>query len=61
MFWAVILLLAGLGAVALELFIPSAGIIGIISACLIVAGIVVGFLDSLTTGALMLLLSLIHI
>lgn len=59
MFWAVILLLAGLGAVALELFIPSAGIIGIIAACLIVAGIVVGFLDSLTTGALMLLIAVI--
>ncbi len=59
MFWAVILLLAGLCAVALELFVPSAGIIGIIAATLIVAGIVVGFLDSLTTGALMLLIAVV--
>lgn len=59
MYWALILLLAGLCAVALELFVPSAGIIGVIAASLIVAGIVVGFLDSLTTGALMLMVAVV--
>ena len=43
MFWAVILLLAGLCAVALELFVPSAGIIGIIAATLIVRELLLGF------------------
>ena len=59
MYWALILLVAGLCAVALELFIPSAGIIGIIAATLIVAGIVVGFMESLTTGALMLMIAVV--
>ena len=59
MYWALILLLAGLCAVALELFVPSAGIIGIIAATLILSGIVVGFMDGLTTGALMLLIAVI--
>lgn len=59
MYWALILLLAGLCAVALELFVPSAGIIGIIAGTLIVAGIVVGFMDSLNTGALTLMIAVI--
>ena len=59
MYWALILLLAGLCAVALELFVPSAGIIGIIAATLIMSGIVVGFMDGLTTGALMLLIAVV--
>ena len=59
MYWALILLLAGLGVVAVELFIPSAGILGVIAATLIVSGIVVGFLDSLSTGALMLMITVV--
>lgn len=59
MYWALILLLAGLCAVALELFVPLAGLIGIIAATLIMSGIVVGFMDSLTTGALMLLIAVV--
>lgn len=59
MYWALILLTAGLCAVALELFVPSAGIIGIIAATLVISGIVVGFMDSLTTGALMLMIAVI--
>jgi len=59
MYWALLLLIAGLCAVALELFIPSAGIIGIIAATLIVAGIVVGFAESLSTGALMLMIAVV--
>lgn len=59
MYWALILLVAGLCGVALELFVPSAGIIGIIAATLIVAGIVVGFTESLTTGALMLMIAVV--
>jgi len=59
MYWALILLTAGLCAVAVELFVPSAGIIGIIAATLVMSGIVVGFMDSLTTGALMLMIAVI--
>jgi len=59
MYWALILLIAGLCAVALELFVPSAGIIGVIAATLIVAGIVVGFAESLSTGALMLMIAVV--
>ncbi len=59
MYWALFLLLGGLCLVALELFVPSAGIIGIVAATLIVGGIIVGFMDSLTTGALMLMIAVV--
>ncbi|MFT7633490.1 MAG: membrane-bound ClpP family serine protease [Mariniblastus sp.] len=59
LYWALILLAAGLLVVVVELFLPSAGILGILAGILIVSSIVVGFFDGLFSGALMLLLTVI--
>lgn len=58
-YWALLLLLSGLFVVALELFVPSAGILGVIAAALIIGGITVGFTDSLATGAMMLMIAVV--
>jgi membrane-bound ClpP family serine protease len=41
--WAILLFALGMGLACLEVFFPSAGILGFLSACSIVAAIVVGF------------------
>ncbi len=56
-YWALLLLAIGLFVVVLELFIPSAGILGFLAGGLILAAIIVGFMDDLTSGALILLLT----
>jgi membrane-bound ClpP family serine protease len=48
--WAILLLLIGLSLVVLEVFIPSGGIIGILSAVAMIAALVMAFQDSSTTG-----------
>lgn len=58
-YWALMLLIGGLFVVAIELFIPSAGILGVIAAALIIGGITLGFVDSLTTGAFMLMIAVV--
>lgn len=58
-YWALLLLFAGLFVVALELFVPSAGILGIVAAVLIISGIVLGFSVDLASGALMLLIAVV--
>ena len=58
-YWALLLLGIGLFVVVLELFLPSAGILGILAGALIVTSIVLGFMDSLKSGALILLLTVI--
>ena len=58
-YWALLLLFAGLFVVALELFVPSAGILGIVAAVLIISGIVLGFTVDLASGALMLLIAVV--
>jgi len=57
MFWAFILLGLGLAVVVLELFLPSAGILGILASVLIISAIILGFMEGLQSGALMLLLA----
>jgi membrane-bound ClpP family serine protease len=54
MFWAFILLGLGLVVVVMELFLPSAGILGILATVLILSSIVLGFTEGLKYGALML-------
>ena len=48
--WAILLLLIGLSLVVLEVFIPSGGIIGILSAVAMIAALVMAFQESSTTG-----------
>ena len=58
-YWALLLLIVGLIVVVLELFLPSAGTLGVLAGVLIIAAIVVGFRDGLKTGALILTLTVI--
>ncbi|MBL9125053.1 MAG: hypothetical protein JNG90_15555 [Planctomycetaceae bacterium] len=48
--WAALLLLLGLALVALEMFIPSGGVLGVLSALSILAAIVLAFFDGPGTG-----------
>jgi len=41
--WSVLLLVLGMGLAALEIFFPSAGVLGFLSACSILAAIILGF------------------
>lgn len=52
-----LLLAIGLVVVVAELFVPSAGFLGVVAGILIVSAIVVGFMDGLASGALVLLLT----
>lgn len=52
--YAVLLLVLGLGLAVLEIFIPSGGILGFLSACSIVAAVFVGFRQGPTVGVLIL-------
>lgn len=43
LFWSIILLLAGIGFIGLEIFVPSGGVLGILSVLAVVASLVVAF------------------
>ncbi|MFK7767435.1 MAG: NfeD family protein [Mariniblastus sp.] len=58
-YWALLLLLAGLIVVVLELFLPSAGTLGFLAGGLIIASIVMGFREGLVTGFVILLVAAI--
>jgi membrane-bound serine protease (ClpP class) len=48
--WAILLLLIGFVLVVLEVFVPSGGIIAILSAIALIAALVMAFQESATTG-----------
>ena len=52
--WAILLLAAGIGLAVLEIFFPSAGILGFLSAASIITAIVLGFQHNTTTGVIIL-------
>jgi len=54
--WAIILVAVGLAVIVIELFVPSAGLLGIVAAVLLVSGIVSAFFHSIEAGAALLLL-----
>lgn len=56
---ALILLIAGLCILALELFVPSAGLLGAFAGCLIIASVVMAFMTSWNTGQMFLLAALL--
>lgn len=56
-FWSMILVALGFAVVALELFVPSAGLLGVVAAVLFISGIITGFFHSLQTGAILLLIT----
>lgn len=52
---AIVLVTIGLFVVVLELFIPSAGMLGVLAAVLLISGVIVGFLESAVAGTFLLL------
>lgn len=56
--WAIVLLVIGLGLAALEMFVPSGGLLAFLSACAIVGSIVMGFKYSPALGFLMMVVAL---
>lgn len=51
----VLLMLAGVGLIALEVFVPSAGLLSVLAAAAIIGAIVLAFSHSLVLGTLVLL------
>ncbi len=56
-YWSIILIGLGFAVVVLELFVPSAGLLGVIAAILLISGVITAFFQGLQTGAIMLLLT----
>ncbi len=56
---ALILLIAGVCILALELFVPSAGMLGVLAGCVIIASVVMAFMTSWYTGMIFLLVALL--
>lgn len=56
---ALILLIVGLCIMALEVFVPSAGVLGLLAACLIIASVVVAFMTDSLSGMLFLVVALL--
>lgn len=51
---AILLIVVGFAVICLELFLPSAGMLGVLATLLILSGIVAAFFKSLTAGAIVL-------
>ena len=52
--WSILLIVAGLIVIAIELFVPSAGLLGILAGSLIIGGIVAAFMQNLIVGSIVL-------
>jgi membrane-bound serine protease (ClpP class) len=61
LFWALIFIGLAMLVVFVELFIPSAGILGILAAGLAITGVVMAFRSSVETGAIFLLIVLLAV
>ena len=55
LFWAVLLLLLGIGCLVLEMFVPSGGLLGILAALSIVGAIALAFMSGPIQGLVMTL------
>ncbi len=58
-YWSILLIGIGFVVVFLELFVPSAGTLGVLAGILLVSGIVVAFFHSLQAGAIVLLVTVL--
>ncbi len=56
--WSLLLLVAALGLIALEIFIPSGGVLGILAALAVVASLAVAFTDGIMTGTIMMVVTI---
>ncbi len=52
--WSILLLILGLALALMEVFFPSAGVLGFLAACSIVGAIVLGFMEGPVAGLLVL-------
>lgn len=59
--WAIILLALGLGIAALEVFIPSGGVLAFLSLAALVGSIVLAFLSGIGTGITILAIAVIGV
>jgi membrane-bound serine protease (ClpP class) len=59
--WAILLMLIGCGLVVMEVFVPSGGILGFLSAIAIVASIVMAFNRDTTTGIGFIVVTLVAV
>jgi membrane-bound serine protease (ClpP class) len=59
--WAIILLLVGCALVVLEVFIPSGGILGLLSGLSILASVIFAFRRDVTSGMVLLLIALLAV
>ena len=57
--WSILLFVAALGLIALEIFIPSGGVLGILAALALIASLAVAFSGGTMTGVTMLLVTII--
>ena len=48
--WAVLLLIAGMGLVVLDIFLPSGGIVALLAAAAVVGAVILAFVQSPATG-----------
>ncbi len=53
-FWSVVLLAGGLLVIGLELFVPSAGLLGLVAGVLLLSSIIVAFFSSMIAGVVMI-------
>lgn len=53
-YWSMILIGLGFAVVILELFVPSAGMLGVAAAILLLSGVITAFFDDMQTGTIML-------
>lgn len=61
LYWSILLLAIGFAFVLLEVFIPSAGLLGIMAGCFLFAGIVFAFMEGYYAGAIVLLLTFLAV
>lgn len=59
--WSLILLALGAVVIATELFLPSAGLLGVLATILVISGIVLAFMQSPAAGAVVLLATVMAI
>lgn len=60
-YWALVVLAAGLCVIVVELFVPSAGVLGILATILILSSIVLGFMSGFESGALVMLIAVLAV
>lgn len=57
--WSILLFVAALGLIALEIFIPSGGVLGILAALALIASLAVAFSGGTMTGTAMLIVTIV--